>query len=188
MSVRVRVCNTSGLAQDISVFAQQVEVVVQVSLGYTFGDLDSMRQAISVIKESGARVFIVVAFLGDFAPMTAVADELGLLAPSYVWISAGDPVSPSGVVASSDEPELTMERMAGWLSVEVDPLYGENTRRLAAAFAAVQDLAKIDHPLLGVTREVLAGSCDAFCAYIYDAVWTTAIAIARFLGRGWDGV
>lgn len=143
------------------------------------GDLASIDLAISNVKESDARITLVITFETAIEDIIFKADDLNLIRAGYVWITTDALGSPQDVVDNSQDPARMAALLSGWMRLSTGAFYGEYGRRFDSVWTQEPVAHKL-HPLLADDASTnYTDTCSEFCGYTYDAVWTVAIAAAN---------
>eukprot|EP00961_Rhodomonas_salina_P023754 319187-Rhodomonas_salina.1 len=175
-----------GFARDATSAASDVGMDVVVAADYDLGDLSGMDRAVRRLADAGSRITLVVAY-DEVGTIAALADQYGMMKSGYAWVVPEENVTPELVTQSAD-PESMLRQLTGWFTVAIDPMHGEQGPR----FLQVLEDTPLQHYNQSRMEELIAASgvaldqCNQFCALAYDAVWTTAIALAR-VGLAGDG-
>eukprot|EP00961_Rhodomonas_salina_P189132 2551849-Rhodomonas_salina.1 len=176
-----------GLAQDLAAAAPNAGVEILVTAQFALGERSQIQLAVSRLVETGARIIICLAFNSDVSQIAQIADNAGMLDAGFAWITTND-FALDSVLSASEDPEKTQEQLTGWIVAGLDVFAGD----LGPRFRDVMDntpLQHLNHAVLdgALSEEVMAsGACDQYCAMMYDAFWTVAIAMSK-VGVGDDG-
>eukprot|EP00961_Rhodomonas_salina_P264752 3578331-Rhodomonas_salina.1 len=167
-----------GYAWDAMSSARKNGVEVVIAAGFALGDRSEVAGAVRQVAESGARITVCLAFAADMAVIAAEVDSQGLLSTGHAWIIHRTALKD--VVAASDEPDKTLQRLTGWLVGTIDASLGEKGVRFQEVLES-EPLNGLNNSVLGgeLTEALIKEPCDMFCIAVYDAVWTAAIAMSR---------
>eukprot|EP00961_Rhodomonas_salina_P146962 1978335-Rhodomonas_salina.1 len=166
-----------GLTQGMVSAANEAGVEVVASSDFALGDAQKIENAVTVIAETTARIVVCISYDEDLARVAEVADRVGMLIEGYAWILPA--LSDIGaIIATSSDPAKTQQYFTGWMVVALNPLHSG----LDARYREVKESEPLEHLNVGIldgsVSESTVKGCDGYCAAIYDAIWTAAIAMS----------
>lgn len=166
-----------AFAQDTSFFASQYGLSVATMQKFVPGDAEQLDKAVRLVKESLARILVILVFDSDMPTFIESGVRHGILEPGYVIISSE--VFEPETVGQSQDAQWIINHMSCWFRVSMDAMYGAP----GDLFDSVLHSEPIEHmqsALWAVDAETItAAQCQQYCQLIYDAVWTVAIAASR---------
>lgn len=165
---------------DLGLSSAPTGVEIGAAQKYDLEEEGSVDAAMAVLKESAVRVVISIGLDADTSLLAAAAQKHGMLGEGYVWLKP-DGFSPETYVQEATDPQLAVDQMTGWLMMDMTGLSGAAEARFQSVLRKhpVEELQS-GHPRALVTEKALnSGPCSGFCAYLYDAVWLTALAASK---------
>eukprot|EP00961_Rhodomonas_salina_P217255 2935513-Rhodomonas_salina.1 len=168
-----------GFVSEAITASSQLGVEVVASSGFSLNDPSGIEKAVSLVAESGARVTLCIVFPADLEVILEVADGLGLLSTGYAWVTSQQTLE--ALLSGVADPARTSKQLAGLLEMQMDLLDGPRGPRFHQVLHNTL-IENLDNRVFGdVLTEALIKKdpCDGYCATIYDAVWTAAIAMSR---------
>lgn len=170
-----------GYSQELASLAGNLGLTVGTAQRYTSGDEDSIRNAMTNVKQAGIRVVVVIAFAADMSAILRLSEQSGTSGRGWIWIT-GDAGDPFSVLDDSGDRAWAAEQLHGWLQVQPAAFAGENGPRFQRAWLS-EPRATFNHSLLGnaADGDLQASSCPEICGFAYDAVWAAAMAISKSL-------
>ena len=172
----------SSFAADFQQYAAASGIAVVLSQKFADNDAHSVHNGTAAIRDSGARIILFSAQgAKNFEAALFGGEAAGIVGKDeYVWISSEISGSSSveAFLAATADPPRARRLLRGSLTLSVDALYGDKRRRFEAAYARADPQAVYD-PLVRMPRAGLAPPRTAYDAFAYDAVWATALGLAR---------
>jgi ABC-type branched-subunit amino acid transport system substrate-binding protein len=170
-------------------------VLVLVSQKFADDDEAGIRAAVAAARASSARVFVYLEDTGNnLEHLLLAARDQGIAGrDGYAWVTfeQNDPETQLALAAAPRESLRPL--LVGWLNLFGAGPSAADRRRYEAAFSAA-DRAAVRNPLVDLPAAAFdppaAGGflLTAVDAFAYDAVWATALGIARGAAPGAPGL
>lgn len=172
-----------GFSQNFGSAATEEGMEILISADFALGSAADTEVAVSRVGSTGARVILLVAYGNEVLNVYAAAKKLDLLA-DYLWVIPFD-IDLQAVASGSADQEATRAGMVGWISCFPDPMYDNRMAWFQEQLASAPRHHLNHSGLEGLLGDG-PGVCDSYCPFMYDAVWTVAIAVGR-VGVAEDG-
>jgi len=173
----------------VDMYARQHQHLnILANFEFKVGDVDSIRFAVMMAKQSGANVFV----LCDAAPSSSivhvlfVARELGIsCGDGYLWMSyeQNNPDVLAAAFSSQypDIPNSEVQRMlVGWLNVGLFTSPSQ-LAALSEAFSLLSEQERITlnhRALLYEDLQTFGNITTTYSLFAYDSVWATALGLS----------
>eukprot|EP00960_Hanusia_phi_P062303 765109-Hanusia_phi.AAC.6 len=143
-------------------------------------DAASMKDAVKILKESGARIFVYIG-LGSVNLqnlLTAAGNEGIAGVDGYAWLTA-DQNTPEADITSMTGNLGELRRLyAGWLNVALDMIYGDLATNCYNYYSKV-DHSTYYYPAINMSANVYKEQCTQYDAMGYDTVWAIAVGLGN---------
>jgi len=176
----------SGYAQDLAFHSALLGLTIATAQKVSLESPASFDQACTSIKDSGARVIVVLVFEQHMELVMSFAEKYGLIGKrGYAWITAEAVSDPENLSANTKDPDHYRDLLQGWISFRGAPLVDtEGFEAWNSAWDALSIGDVSDPALFELNAQSLDQSpiCSDLCLYAYDAVfayvlgWETAYA------------
>jgi ABC-type branched-subunit amino acid transport system substrate-binding protein len=172
----------NSFAADFQQYAAASGITVALSQKFADNDVPSVIKGTAAIRDSGARIVLFLAQgARNFEAALFGGEAAGIVGTDdYQWISSeiSGSAGVEAFLAATADPPRARRLLRGALTLSIDALYGDKRRRFEAAYARADPQAVRD-PLVRMPRAGFAPPRTAYDAFAYDAVWATALGLAR---------